>query len=342
MKRLFALTVLLALTLSLLSSCASPALRYKTVSLDADVFDYLYCSYKYVYMTEHKGITDTEDGWKAECREGVTYEEDLRLSFEGYLRALTVASALYEAEPRLKNDTAVAKTTVNGYIEQLFYYEDPTDRGEISSLLKPYGTDYDGLYYTLLMLYRYERLRTALFGTSGVGVFGDASYADTVKSYYDQNCLFVRYLALPSDDEKKNEIDEAFAAVTDLNGFEALLASYAADNDTKAVFYRYQSYSTVDTAILSAVTALSVGETARVVSGEKVFYLFRAETGEEYKDASLLATLSDFILDVADICYKEYLSDLTGDVELMMNIPHPWETETCRDYNAIYLWNSRN
>jgi len=342
MKRIFALTISLVLVFSLLSSCASPALRYQTVSLDSDVFDYLYSSYKYFYMTEHKGINDTKEGWTADCREGVTYEQDLRLSFEGYLRTLAVASALYEAEPRFRGDAAAAKATVNSYIERLFYYEDPNDRGEISSLLQPYGTDYDGLYYSLLMLYRYERLRTALFGTSGIGAIGDANYADTVKSYYDENCLVVRYLALPSDSEKKDEVDQDFTAVNDLQGFEAFLTKHATDEDTKAVFYRYQSYSTVDAAVLSAVTALSLGETARVVSGETVFYLYRAETGEEYKDATILSTLPDFIFDVSEICYGEYLSDLADEVELTASIPHPWETETCRDYNAIYIWSSYN
>lgn len=342
MKRFFALITALVLALSLLSSCASPAVRYRSVSVDKDIFDYLYASYKYVYMTEHKGISDTEEGWKAECRTGVTYEEDLRLSFEDFVRRLTVASALYEAEPRLHSDTSLARSTVSGYIEDLFYYEDPSDHGEISSLLSPYGTDYDGLYYTFLMLYRYGRLRTALFGSSGIGVIGDQNYADTVKSYYDENCIYVRYLALSADSEKKDEVDSAFAAVTDLEGFEDFLESYADSDDTKAVFYRYQSYSTVDAAILSALTALSVGETVRVASGGTVFYLYRAETGEEYKDATLLTTLSDFILDVADICYGQYLSDLVGEVEITKALPHPWEIEACRDYNAIYHWNSYN
>ena len=342
MKRLFSILLLFVLTLSLLCSCGTPALRYRTVELDEDIFDYLYSSYKYVYMTEHKGISDTEEGWLSECRPGVTYGEDLSASFEAYLRALAVASALYEAEPRLSGDSATAKSTVNGYIEKLFYYEDPTDRGAISSLVKPYGTDYDGLYYTFLMLYRYERLRTALFGSSGVGALADENYADTVKAYYDENCLYVRYLALPSGSDNKAAADEAFSSVSDLQGFEAFLTRYATDSDTKAVFYRYQSYSTVDTAVLSAVTALSVGGTARVVSGDTVFYLYRAPTGEEYKDAALLATLTDFIPDVADVCYREYLSDLANEVELVKSIPHPWEANACRDYNALYIWNAYN
>lgn len=342
MKRLLALTTALILSLSLLSSCASPAVRYRSVSVDADIFDYLYASYKYVYMTEHKGISDTEEGWTTEYKTGVTYEEDLRLSFEDFVRRIAVASALYEAESRLNGDSSLAKSTVDGYIEDLFYYEDPSDHGEISSLLSPYGTDYDGLYYTFLMLYRYGRLRTALFGSSGIGVIGDQNYADTVKSYYDENCIYVRYLALSAESEKKDEVDSAFAAVTDLEGFEDFLESYADSDDTKAVFYRYQSYSTVDADILTALTALSVGETVRVASGGTVFYLYRAETGEEYKNSALLATLSDFILDVADICYGQYLSDLVGEVEITKALPHPWETEACRDYNAIYHWNSYN
>ena len=339
MKRMLSLFILATLSVALLSSCGSPALRYGSCSVDADIYDYLYASYKYVYVCEHKGIEDTEEGWQEEVRDGVTYEEDFHASFDVFVRSLVVASALYEADRRLSSDYQTARATVEARIDSLFYYESDSSPSALSACLAPYGTDYDGLYYTFLLLYRHDRLRTALFGDSGIGAVTSGDYADTVKAYYDENCIYVRYASLETDAIARDAADAAFDAVTSDEDFDAFIAAYSTSETKNGFFYRYDSYPDVDADVLFAVTRLSVGEQVSVAVDGTVYYIRRYPTGEEYKETANTGYFEQFYTDVSEICYREYLEDLTRDVEtLSAEAKHPWQVTAPVDYNAVYHW----
>lgn len=356
MRRCLALFLCVALAFSsmLLISCSKKdaVMSYESVQIDEQTYCFWFSYYKMQAMSSYgiSGKNDTEEFWRSEISDGVSYGEYFTRQIDERIKAKVIATYLYDVLEVGLPDYATEE--IDEYLEAMLDYVADGNIDEFNEIAEKYNTSYEAVKKAAECDYKAELLFTVMYG--------DGSYvSDEKKSeYYKENyhrvkVVFVNTKTRPDPDnpsavlsltqEEKGEkltlaarVEEKLSDGVDYSEFEDLMAIYS--DDTASSYYKNGFYLCAATdypvpELVDVAASLDAGEYAKLESDYGIHFVLKYPLDEKaYENDDNADWFEDFSYDVSMAQFEEIILESIGEVKVNNSLKSKWNIENIK-YN---------
>ncbi len=210
--RLLCLVLALISVISLLSGCGvikgDTVMQLDGYKITEAMYSYWMARYKTVFLSKFNNSKDTEEFWKSETADGITYEKYITDYISRYAREVLISMKLFDDYGL--SFTADEKKAISEYIKGLNTAYG--SKAELNSYLADYGLNAKTLETIYYAEQKVDKVREALFSEGGVFAVND----EDRKKYYLDNYYCAEWIYLYTDVKLKTDGDGKY--YTDTNG----------------------------------------------------------------------------------------------------------------------------
>ncbi len=175
---------------------ARAVVKYKNVSIDRGVLNYLAATFKSSYITylTRQGIDafDSELFWNSEATEGVTYLDLLERETLAYVKGQVAGAYLFD---RVSGLTGAQKRAVKKSCEDFLDINYGGSEERFNAEAEKMGFDYEDMYEATLLLYKNAIAISTIYGSAGATLRESGSTADleyVLSQYSHVGVLIIR------------------------------------------------------------------------------------------------------------------------------------------------------
>lgn len=195
MKKNKFLVLLLILSITILSfgcgkGISESVMEYKGKSFSECDYSYWMSTYKYNFLYSFNSDTESDDFWESNIKDGVTYEQYISDTILYDSECRTAALKLFD-DYNLKISESDLEEIDNDINDKI---ENHGSREEINTKLAKMNLNLDLLRDVYTNNLKYDKVYDYLYGDNGT----EAPTADELKSYYEQNCVCVKFITVYS------------------------------------------------------------------------------------------------------------------------------------------------
>ena len=157
------LVAVVAICLAIIIRHARALVKLEDITVDKGAVTYLASLYKKHYISDARdeGVdaSDTEAFWQSEKTEGVTFGDDLKTSFDEYIKALVADAHLYTVHHGYTVEDKLAVSEMNDKILLEYANGSVAYFNEVADV---YGFDYSDFKDALALMYKASKARELL------------------------------------------------------------------------------------------------------------------------------------------------------------------------------------
>jgi hypothetical protein len=172
-------------------------IKYNGVLIDGGVASYLAATYKNAFMTMLGTAYDTEEFWSQNVpAEDCTYGEILEKRTSEYIRRVAVGSYLFDRYTKLSKDES---DRIERALKDVLDFQADNDRAKFNRECAAMGFDYDDFCEATRLIYKYEQVKSVIYGQDGSRLAGESMYAEC--NIYFEQYSHVKILYIPTREE---------------------------------------------------------------------------------------------------------------------------------------------
>ena len=343
-KKLISVLAACTMIISGAAACAksSPAvMTYGDSVITEAMYTYYVSTYKGRYINAYDDITDTDEFWLGEIKDGVTGEDVVsELIYGNVAQNLVAAEEFRKAGLKLsESDT----NEVDDYIESMTDELASGSRKTLNGYLSEFGVNVNILRDIFLMEVKAQRYFEYLYGEGGSEAIGDSDreeyfsenyvrfqqiYINNIDMYEtDEDGYYIQdengnYKKRDFTDEELAEIQSRIDAVRDGleagEDFDTLKEKYSDSKDyDKGYYFSVTTSTNYITSVVSAAFALEEGQWTYVEAAEDkgAFFIKRLPLEDgAYNDEDCKDFFEDFDEIIASEKYSEKIEGFFGDI----------------------------